>query len=225
MFYRVPCFPPALTRFARSERASLSIEAAIMLPILVVLFVVGYQFFDQYRREAQMTKASFAVADALSRRPNAVTIDELNGLERVYEYLTYSEGNSYMRFTEVRRDGDGMEIVFSYATDGQAAMTDERLAGFLRQIPRLDDNQRITLIEAYTYDAPVFSVGLEDRIIPNFVPMNHRYTAGNVFAVDEGLVTGTGSTSVVIDDCEASVAVNGLVLVGAEEDTSDDCAS
>lgn len=214
-----------LTRFARSERASLSIEAAIMLPILTVMFVMGYQFFDQFRREAQMTKASFAVADALSRFPGAVTIDQLNSLEQVYEYLTYSQGNSYMRFTEVRREGDEMKILISYATDGQAAMTDVTLASFLSQIPRLDDNQRITLVEAYTYDDPFFLVGLEDRIIPNFVPMNHRYDAGNAFWVDENLVNGDGNTSVQIDACEVSETVNGLVLVGAGPSDSDDCAS
>lgn len=212
-----------LARFARSERASLSIEAAIMLPILTVMFVMGYQYFDQFRREAQMTKASFAVADALSRFPGAVTIDQLNALEQVYEYLTYSEGNSYMRFTEVRRDGDEMKILISYATDGQAAMTDVTLTSFLSQIPRLDDNQRITLVEAYTYDNPFFLVGLQDRIIPNFVPMNHRYDAGNAFWVDEDFVNDEGNTTVQIDECEISETVNGLVLIGAGSSDSPDC--
>lgn len=205
-----------LRRFIREDRASLSIEAAIMLPILVAFYVAGYQYFDQYRREAHMTKASYAVADMLSRRLGIVTPNDLNGLEGVYETLTYSVDSSYMRFTEVRRSGEELEVIWSYATDGQPAMTQDRLQGYLNQIPRLDPNERVTLVEAYTYDDPYFNVGLEDRIIPSFVPISQRYAARLAFAPGNNVPDDDISVIGNETDCGTNVTlINGLELIGA----------
>ena len=203
-------------RFIVEDRAALSIEAAIMLPLLVAIYVAGYQFFDQYRRETQMTKASFAVADMLSRQSGFVTPHDLNGLEGIYETMTASVGDSFMRFTELRRRADGLDILFSYATDGQPAMTQALLQGFMNRIPRLDLNARVTLVEAYTYDEPVFNVGLRDRIIPNIVPMDHRYEAGVQFAILDEETNGNSSVSILDDGCNSvPVPINGLLLVRA----------
>lgn len=205
-----------LHRFLIEDRAALSIEAAIMLPVLVGLYVAGYQYFDQYRREAHMTKASFAVADMLSRRLSIVTPNDLNGLESVYEALTYSEDASFMRFSEIRRVDDELEVIWSFATDGQPGMTEVRLRGFLNQIPRLDQNERVTLVEAYTYDAPFFDVGLGDRIIPTFVPISQRYAARLAFAPGDGVADGNDSVFANNTDCGDNVTlVNGLPLIGA----------
>ncbi|WP_179379218.1 TadE/TadG family type IV pilus assembly protein [Jannaschia marina] len=212
-----------LARFAREERAALSIEAAIMLPVLTLIFVMGYQYFDQYRREAHMTKASYAVADMLSRRLSIVTPHDLNGLESVYETLTYSENLSYMRFTEVRRRNDNLEVIWSFATDGQPAMTDAILQGFLNQVPRLDENERVTLVESYTFDRPYFNVGLGDRIIPNFVPISQRYAARLAFAPEQ--IVADDNISIIANDTDCGddvVLVNGLPLIGAGNCTADE---
>lgn len=195
-----------LQRFAAEDRASLSIEAAIMLPVLVALYVAGYQYFDQYRREAHMTKASYAVADMLSRRLSILTPHDLDGLESVYEALTYSEGASYMRFSEIRRTPGGLSVVWSYATDGQPLLNDQRLERVLNQIPRLDVNERITVVEAYTYDSPFFDVGLGDRIIPSFVPISQRYASCLPFTPETSqdpigcVITGNGELVAVDPD-------------------------
>ena len=203
-----------LRRFAREERGALAIEAVIMLPALVLVYVAGYQYFDQYRREAQMTKASYAVADMLSRHLGIVTPRDLDGLERVYETLTDSPGDSFMRFSEVRRTGGELRVIWSYATDGQPALTPARLEGHLSRIPRLEDNERVTLVEAYTYDDPLFDVGLGDRIVPSFVPMRQRYAARLAFAPDTAAPDG-GSVIANDTDCGGAIAlVAGVPLVG-----------
>ncbi|CTQ49997.1 hypothetical protein JDO7802_02014 [Jannaschia donghaensis] len=203
-----------LRRFGTEERAALAIEAAIMLPLLVMMYVVGYQYFDQYRREAQMMKASNTVADILSRQRGYVTPHDLNGLTDVYETLTFSEDASFMRFTELRRTDDGLDIMFSYATDGQPAMTPAILDGLLSEIPRIDNGRRVTLVEAYTYDQPMFNVGLSDRIIPNVVPIDHRYLGGVAFKIESSIVQDNTSVGVFEDGCNSDpVEVNGFLLV------------
>ncbi|WP_281824005.1 TadE/TadG family type IV pilus assembly protein [Jannaschia rubra] len=208
--------PSALRRFAEDEFAALSIEAAFLLPVLCLLYVAGYQFFDSYRRETQMIKANFAVADMLSRRVSLVTPADLDGLQRVYETMTFSTDASYMRFTEVRRGANGMEVIWSYATDGQPGMTTERLQGYLNQIPRLDLNERVTLVESYTYDAPFFSVGLKDRIVDRVTPISQRYAARLAFAPGNGQ-ENNGSVTGNNTDCGTNntILIDGQLIVGA----------
>lgn len=104
-----------------------------------------------------------------------------------------------MRFTEIRRLDGEIQKVWSWATDGQPAMTTERLQGYLDQLPTLADGERIMVVESYTYDSPFFAVGLEDRIIPNFTPMRPRYGSCIAFTPDPAvpssgcLITGTGT--------------------------------
>lgn len=173
-------------RFLAEDDAALSIEAAIMLPILCAMYVSGYQFFDGYRREAQIYKANYAVADLVTRQTKSDTITpvDLEGLQRVFETLTSSENQSYMRFTEVRRNDEGIEVIWSYASDGQPGMTTARVQGFLDQIPSLSHNERVVLVESYTYDAPFFSVGLEERIIDVMIPISPRYHGCIPFTAD-----------------------------------------
>lgn len=205
----------AIARFLRKEDASMSIEAALMLPMLIGIYVAGYQFFDSYRREAQMFKASYAVADILSRRLSLLSRDDLNGLERVYETMTFSENESYMRFSEVRRTNDGVEVVWSYATDGQTALTNRRLQGFLDQIPVLALNERVTIVESFTFEQPFFDVGLDARIVENFVPVSQRYAARLAFAPGDGTEDQPSVNNNNIDCGDDVVEIAGEILIGA----------
>lgn len=203
-------------RFWIDTTAALSVEAAIILPILCGMYVAGYQFFDGYRREAQIFKANYAVADLLSRRRQIVTPLDLEGLENVFETLIFSEDTSFMRFSEIRRTGDRVEVIWSYATDGQPAMSTTRLQGYLDQIPTLDDNERVLVVESYTYDDPFFSVGLEDRIIPSFTPISPRYEARVAFAPGEGVAPDNDSVLANDTDCGNDVVlINGVPIIGA----------
>ncbi|MGB3408407.1 MAG: hypothetical protein WBA67_13035 [Jannaschia sp.] len=161
--------------FLRDDRAALSIEAAIMLPLLAVLYVTGFGYFDAYRREAVLTKATYTMGDLLSREEGTITPFDLEGLQDVFEFLTFSEGDTWLRTTEVRRTGDSVAVTWSYATDGNQVMTTARLQGYLNQIPSLADGERVVLTESFTDFEPVFNIGLTDRTFTRFITTRQRY--------------------------------------------------
>lgn len=202
-------------RFRAEERAALSIEAAILLPVLAFLYAGGFTWFDAYRRESQVFKASYAVADLLSRRTDLVTPTDLEGLQGVFETLVASQaGNAYMRFSELRRTAGGIEVVWSYATDDQPALTTARAQGLLRRVPTLVEGERVTVVESYVADRPRFNVGLSDRIIGNVIPTRQRYDPRLAFA------PGTerrNDASVIPNDTDCGddvVPVGGQLLIG-----------
>ncbi len=168
-------------RFVKEERAAVSIEAAIMLPALIFLFVAGYQYFESYRKETLITKASYAIADVLSRQLSAFGPGYVEGLEQVFETMTLTEGRSWIRVTEIVRTDDGLEIADegngnqTWATDNQPVMTPARLQAIEAKIPRMQLNERVTLVETFTLDIPAFRVGISPRIISTFSPTRQRY--------------------------------------------------
>lgn len=204
------------TRFADSEDGALSIEAAIMLPVLVFLYVAGFQYFESYRREAEIFKANYAVADLLSRRGDLITPSDLEGLQNVFEAIVAAAPNAaYMRFSEVRRTDDGVVVVWSYATDEQSALSTAALQGYLTQVPTLAPHERATIVESFVYDQPFFAVGLEDRIIGNFITVSQRYDARLAFAPGSGR---GNDRSVIGNDTDCgpnAIPVGGAQVVGA----------
>ncbi len=215
---RTPSSSPRPTRlldFARDERGVLTIEAVIMLPVLIFLFVAGFAYFDAYRREAQIDRASYAVSDLLSRREDVLDPTDLEGLQDLFEALTRSAPNAtYMRFSELHRTPAGIAVVWSYATDDQLALTTPRAQGLLRRIPTLAAGERVTLVESFSIEEPFFAVGLRDRIVTTAVPTRQRYAPRLVFAPGTDRRADASVTPNDLDCGDAAVPVNGKKTSG-----------
>ena len=212
---RRPALPRALRRFARAERASLSIEAAIMLPLLVFLYAAGFTWFDAYRRDSHTFKATYAIADVLSRRTDLVTPAELDGLQGVFEALVgAAPAAAFMRFSELHRSPAGVEVVWSYATDGQPALSTARLQGLLRQVPTLVPGERVTLVETHLIDRPILRVGLGERRVINAIPTRQRYEPRLPFAPGAGRANDASVRPNNLDCGDAIVPLGGRPRVG-----------
>ncbi|MFN3606250.1 MAG: TadE/TadG family type IV pilus assembly protein, partial [Cypionkella sp.] len=58
------CF---LRRFAGDARGNMSVEAMLMLPVLVWALIAFFSFWDVYRINYLAKKATFTIADVISR--------------------------------------------------------------------------------------------------------------------------------------------------------------
>ena len=56
-----------LATFAQDARGSLSVEAALILPLLCWFYVASFVWFDAFRTQNANLKASYTLADMLSR--------------------------------------------------------------------------------------------------------------------------------------------------------------
>lgn len=219
----------SIGRFLRRDEGAISVEAAIILPLLGIAYVVGFAYFDTYRREAILTKATYTVSDVLSRETGVVSPAYLEGMQDIFEFLTFSEGRSWMRFTEIERSGDDLVIHWTYATDGNPDMTQARLDSIRSRIPRLNDGEFIVVTESYTTHTPVFDVGLLAREFPRVAPTRTRHIAqlawdGSVMPSEEPAETPFDTSTLVaptiplFDTLAASYAP-------PASDTPDDTAS
>ncbi len=171
----------ALRRFLVSDTGgAVSVEAVLVMPILLWVYVASFVVFDAFRTHNQNVKAAYTIGDMISRQTNPINNAYLEGLSDVFDYLTFSRNPSWLRVSQIRWQGSNnrYRVDWSYGTDGN---NDDRLrnsdmAGIAARLPPLVNGERIILVESFTTYRPLFNVGLSPTIeFVNFVPTSPRF--------------------------------------------------
>ncbi len=151
-------------RFARSERGSLSVEAVLVLPILVWAITATIVFWDAFKTLNISQKATYTVADMLSRETDPIDANYMTAMHELFDYLSSTPGDNALRVTVVRAVEDvdtgvkTIELVWSEATGGIAGYAD--LTTILTRIPEMSAGEQLIIVESEQEWSPVFSVGL-----------------------------------------------------------------
>lgn len=180
--------------FRRDEDASQSVEAVLIIPLLLWGFLASYTFFDVYRAKSLSLKANYAISDLISRETNTMDMDYLLGAESVFEYLTQTAPDPWVRVTVVYCDDNcaesnrDLKVDWSKATDSLPTFTDEDVMNSLEPIiPWLAEDERVIIVETSVDYEPPFSqnlTGIGERTFVDIVMTRPRF-AGWVCWEDE----------------------------------------
>jgi len=178
-----------LDRFRREEDASQSVEAVLVIPLLLWAFLASYTFFDVYRAKSLALKANYAISDLISRETEPMDMDYLLGAESVYEYLTQASPDPWVRVTVVYCDEDcgesfrSLRVDWSKATDSLPTFSDADVMSNLDPIiPWLAEDERVIIVETSVDYEPPFSqnlTGIGERTFIDIVMTRPRF-AGRV---------------------------------------------
>ena len=78
----------ALGRLWSDERATLSVEAVIVMPVLLWTLLAILVFWDGFRASAATVKAAYAVSDLVSRERSALDQGYLDGMRGVLDAMS-----------------------------------------------------------------------------------------------------------------------------------------
>jgi hypothetical protein len=184
-----------IRRFWAEDRAAVAFETVIITPILAWTFMGSFIFFDAFRTYNSSIKATYAVADILSRQTNTVYGYDIDGMMRIFEHLVRNNGEVRMRATQVMYDADTdrYSVDWSYATNGEARLFTANLVGMEELLPVMADAERILLVETFIPYEPAFQTGLGLMTFRNFTFTRPRY-AGQI-PFDASVTTPPGQTS------------------------------
>lgn len=182
---KLALFQP-IRRFRDDEQGSFSVEAALMLPMLCFFYVGTFVWFDAFRVQNTNLKAAYTIADMISRESLPVDDTYLNGLNKVFDYLTYSNHKTYLRVTSVKCtancDSDGsrnLEICWSWAVSGRSAHTTATFTdsntGFEDRIPLMPLGDTVILTETFMAYEPPFNVGIGAQFFENHIVTRPRF--------------------------------------------------
>ncbi len=185
-----------LRRFGRDTEGYVTVEAMIVLPILLWLFGVGWVYFDAMRQQSINQKTNYAIGDVLSRQTEAITEDYVDGVHNLLNTLNKSDETvTGIRVSVIEWDEDSRLWVVNWsrsrgasapplAQDATLTGQGDLRGGTADRLPAAADRDQLILVETWdTYD-PVFEVGLNTFDITTYSFTRPRFTPQLVF--DEG---------------------------------------
>ncbi|MCB1400285.1 MAG: hypothetical protein KDJ82_10660 [Rhodobacteraceae bacterium] len=164
-----------LRQYARqwlsSTRGSMPVEGMMGMLLLIGWFAVSFQFYDAFRTKAINTRASYTVADLISRESDLVGPKYVAGLQKVFNYITNSNAakQTWIRVTLIYCDAydnrpcDGVSKEFSlensYATDGKAKHTKTTINQEAFRIPKMPVGDTAVVVETSYFYNPFLGIG------------------------------------------------------------------
>jgi Flp pilus assembly protein TadG len=175
----------ALRRFRQREDGYLVVESALILPFLLWAYVAVYSYWDGYRAVTQVQKATFAVADLISREQRPINLAYINGMRRAMNTILPGDMSSELRVTSIKwvETNNRFEVEWS-ARSGTLAppLTTTLLAPLVSKIPGMADGDTAVIVESWVdYEATFVLGGVQDTRMSQFVVTKPRFAPRIVY--------------------------------------------
>ena len=151
-------------RFSKNEDGGLSIEAVLAIPLLVWALTATIVFYDAFKTLHISQKATYTIADMLSREEAEITPDYLTAVYELYDFLSESQGDNALRVSVVTMNEDpvtlakSLALVCSEGVGGIAGYSD--IDAIEDRIPDMMPGDQLIVVESEQEWSPSFAVGL-----------------------------------------------------------------
>lgn len=167
----------ALKRHRSEEDGALTPEALVFMMLLIWAYTAMFVFWDAYKTENLVVKATYTVADMISRQTD---IDNafVEGANSIFGFLSGSDPTNELRVTLItmRLDPQGNpvpDLDCSYATGTSwAAISDLDMID--EWIPITAVGDQLIVVEGLSEWQPTFEVGLPGRNLYEIVVTKSR---------------------------------------------------
>lgn len=175
---------PTIRRFLSETRAAVALETVILTPILIWAYIASFVFFDAYRTYSTSVKATYMVADMISRQTDTVYGHDIEGMVEIVDTITRGAGHVQLRASQIAVINDVYTVEWSHGVNGAARVFDSNLPDIMDRLPTMPNGERVILLETFLgYDAP-FDMGLTVMRFDNFTVVRPRYAGQVPFDAD-----------------------------------------
>lgn len=160
-----------LRSFWEETRGSLMVESVLSLPLLFWVTAATFDFFEVHRYKSVREKASFTVADMISRETadTGLTSIYLDNAKLLFDEITNDDGTNQVRISIVVYDQQTNTFSIAWSqirgTGSFSPLTDGDVQNAHDELPIVSDGEEIILVESNSVYEPLFNVGLNDVTI------------------------------------------------------------
>lgn len=152
-----------LKAFWSDTRAAVTAEALIVLPFMIWAHLGTYEYFNVFNAIATNAKATYTLADIISRQSGTLTPTMIDNMNNLYGYLNHSPTGTWTRVTCVSWDPNAgtsgqYYVMWSYATGSHLALTDDTLQNYVPKLPTITQGDTLIMVETHMTYVATFSV-------------------------------------------------------------------
>ncbi|MGV6811078.1 MAG: TadE/TadG family type IV pilus assembly protein [Brevirhabdus sp.] len=172
-------FRNQLKSFIKGEKGAIVVEMALVTPILAFVLYMSYVFFDAYRIKNTAQKATYTIADLLSRRTDGIDEAYMDGMKELFDFLAKTDpGTTDIRVSSVlyKKNKDLYKVKWSYVSgENMSSLTTSELKDYKDMMPEVANKDYLILVETFVnYEPPVQGV-VGDQIYKVFTPVSPRF--------------------------------------------------
>lgn len=157
-----------LQRFRDDTRGTIMVETVMTLPLLILGMALTWEFFEIHRYKSAREKATYTVADMISRENDVITETYMDNTKTLFDEIAFDGGTNQIRVSIIRylADDDEYEVSWSEVRgSGQLnALIDSDVATAHNDLPIMNDGEELILVESVSNYQPVFTVGFGDGV-------------------------------------------------------------
>lgn len=166
-----------LRRFLRDPRGTVAVETVIIAPFMIMGLIYSYEYFDMYRAQSVRDKATYTMADILSRETAVVDDTYIDSAKSLFDSITDDRSPNDLRITVVRYhfdEGNGtdeFELRWSETrgSGGLLPLTADDVRDAQDVFPVMVNGQDLIFVENFATYQPVVTNGITED-----VPINTR---------------------------------------------------
>lgn len=147
----------------RSEEGSVSVEAILMLPLIIWCFLGTYVFYDAYRAQFVNTKAGYTIGDIISRETAYITPEYMDSLYDLQRFLVDRQDPIRLRLTVISYDeaDDALAVRWSQNRGGGGTLQTSDLPGMRHLIPDMANGAIAVVVQTSMQYEAVYSAGID----------------------------------------------------------------
>lgn len=172
-------------RLRRDEHGTVAVETVLIAPLLILGLFFSYEAYGLFRQQSLREKATYTVADILSRETAIVDDTYIDNVKRVFDMMS-GTADSQLRISVVRYRNDPSQGIDEFdlrwsevrGTGTMTALTDSVVRNAHDTFPIMDDGEEIIYVESRgTFTSPVTTGYFNENllatrmfVIPRFAP-------------------------------------------------------
>ncbi|GHE01370.1 hypothetical protein U879_14970 [Defluviimonas sp. 20V17] len=185
-------------RFLREERGAILAETVIVLPVLFWAYLGSYVYFDAFSTKNTAMRATYTIADLISRQTDTLTSADIEGMNKVFDFITSATrrgATTHIRVTDVSFDVKKQIFLVNWsdATRGHAALSSVEIGNYADRLPKMALGDTEILVESWETFTPAFNIGLGAKNFHNMVVVRPRMSPNVDFLSNNNNGNGNGA--------------------------------
>ncbi|RBW62066.1 TadE/TadG family type IV pilus assembly protein [Ruegeria sp. A3M17] len=172
--------------FLGKENGSLSMESALIFPMLVWSITITYTYFDGFLESSANLKAAYTVSDLVSREgEDAITDIYAESMYLIYNRMVTDNSPLKMRLSVIQYfaadQNTGTEerynVEWSTACGYESNWTNDNLDSLIERLPPMANTDSLIIVETSKPYVPILNTGWLDRdhTFDNFIFTRPRF--------------------------------------------------